>query len=144
VDEDTRRLHEDHVTVARSMLPAPVLTYVGPGNRWRLEQSYAYQDGPTTIEVPAGFMFDLASIPRIFWGLIAPFELSVAAPLLHDFLYQHRGDPPPGTLTPPRTYTRSEADTLFRTVMEQEGVPGWRRVLGYLAVRLFGFLAWRR
>ena len=141
---EVRRYEHTEVEIPASALAAPLVTYVGPGNRWRLEEAYSYQDGPTRIIVPAGFLFDLASIPRIFWWLIAPFELSVAAPLLHDFLYHHRGDLPPGTVEPSRPYTRLEADRLFRTVMETEGVPAWRRTLAFLAVRGFGWLGWRR
>ena len=144
MNPEVRRFEHTQVQIAESALTAPLVTYVGPGNRWRLEEAYSYQDGPTQIIVPAGFLFDLASIPRIFWWLIAPFELSVAAPLLHDFLYHHRGDLPPGTVEPSRPYTRHEADHLFRTVMETEGVPGWRRTLAYLAVRAVGWLGWRR
>jgi hypothetical protein len=136
------QLDHDRVVVSESRLPAPVLTYLGDG-RWRLEQEYEYRDGDTLIAVPAGFEFDLSSVPRVFWTVIAPFELSVVAPLVHDFLYRYGGDPPAGTVTPPRTYTRAEADRLFRVIMRWEGVPVWRRVPAYLAVRLFGRSAWR-
>jgi hypothetical protein len=93
--------------------------------------------------VPAGFRFDLSTVPRALWWLIAPFELSVAAPLLHDFLYLHRGKPPAGSVKPPRTYTRAEADRIFFEIMRAEGVSPWRRMLGYLAVRVFGRRDWR-
>ena len=135
------QLNHASVDVAESRLPPPVLTYVG-GKHWRLEADYAYRDGDTMITVPAGFRFDLSSVPRALWWLIAPFELSIAAPMLHDFLYLHGGRPPAGTLMPPRTYTRADADRVFREVMKAEGVPMWRRVLGYAAVRLFGGDAW--
>ena len=141
MDDWARRLEHDRVDVPESRLEAPVLTFLG-GRRWRLERDYAYADGTTTITVPAGFEFDLSSVPRAFWGLIAPFELSITAPLVHDFLYKHRGDPPAGSIDPSRTYTRAEADRLFRRIMEQEGVAGWRRVLGYASVRLFGGGEW--
>ena len=81
--------------------------------------------------------------PPSIWWLISPFDLSIAAPLLHDYLYQHMGNPPPGAIVPPRTYSRAEADDLFRTMMEQEGVPAWRRSLAYAGVRAFGWLGWR-
>lgn len=138
-----RQFEQAPIEVAASALPPPVVTYIGPGNVWRLEESYSYQDGNNVITVPEGFEFDLASIPRALWWLISPFELSIAAPLLHDFLYQHKGDPPSGSIVPPRTYSRKEADDLFRTVMEQEGVPAWRRSLAYAGVRAFGWLGWR-
>lgn len=139
-----RNYRRDPVDIDASALPAPVLTWIGPGNVWRLEEAYSYPDGPNTITVPAGFEFDLASIPRPLWWLISPFELSIAAPLIHDFLSQHKGDPPAGSITPPRIYSRAEADRLFRHIMEIEGVPRWRRLLAYVGVRTFGWLGWRR
>jgi Protein of unknown function (DUF1353) len=135
-------LRADPVAIERSPLLAPILTYLSDRRRWRLEEPYAYKDGSTTITVPDGFLFDLSSVPRAFWWLIAPFELSIVAPLLHDYLYGHGGVPPEG-VHPPRAYTRREADVLFRNVMEREGVSAWRRVLGYAAVRAFGGAAWK-
>lgn len=136
------RLDRDAVVVPESRLPAPLVTYLGDG-RWRLERAYDYRDGDTTLTVPMEFEFDLSSVPRVFWSLIAPFELSIAAPLLHDFLYRHGGEPPPGSVSPSRVYTRAEADRMFRESMRAEGVPAWRRTLAYAATRVFGRSAWR-
>ena len=142
MNELARRLDHDLVEIARSRLPPPLVSYLGEG-RWRLEADYVYRDGDTAITVPAGFRFDLSSVPRVLWSLIAPFELSIAAPLVHDFLYRHGGRPPEGSVEPLRSYTRGEADRLFRRMMEAEGVPAWRRTVAYLAVRGFGRGAWR-
>jgi hypothetical protein len=142
VKEKATHLENEPVEIAASSLPPPVVTYLG-NDRWRLEADYIYQDGDHGITVPAGFEFDLSSVPRAFWSLIAPFELSITAPLLHDFLYHYGGRPPAGAVEPPHAYTRREADDLFRTVMEKEGVPAWRRLPAYAAVRLFGGRAWR-
>ena len=79
--EEARSLSDEPVDVAASTLPAPVLTYIGD-DTWRLEADYSYQDGDRRITVPAGFEFDLSSVPRPLWSLIAPFELSISAPLL--------------------------------------------------------------
>lgn len=136
-------LHHDRVRIAESTLPAPVLTYDVDEETWRLEEPYTYQDAPNAIIVPAQFKFDLASVPRAFWWLIAPFELSISAPLIHDFLYRYGGDPPDGTIFPPRTYSRKEADILFREIMRKEGVWAWRWFAAYHAVRLFGGARWR-
>jgi len=137
-----QELQHESVAIERSELPAPILTYISHRNRWRLETAYSYRDGHTTIIVPEGFVFDLSSVPRLLWWLIAPFELSVAAPLIHDFLYEN-GGAPQGAILPPRTYSRAQTDQLFRSIMEREGVPGWRQWVGYAAVRIFGGLAWR-
>ena len=118
------------VDIPRSILPAPIVSYRGDDD-WQLENDYFYCWGDTQIIVPKGFLFDLASIPRVIWALIAPFELSISAPLIHDWLY-----------TNPAGQSREEVDKLFLAIMEEEAVPSWRRVPAYLAVRLFGGRFW--
>lgn len=140
--DDAHRLSHARVSITRSGLPAPIISYDVSARHWRLEADYTYFDDPNQITVPSQFTFNLASVPRAFWWLIAPFELSIAAPLIHDFLYRHRGNPPAGAIVPPRSYSRKETDLLFRRVMAQEGVPAWRRVAAYHAVRWFGGGTW--
>jgi len=136
------QLNHVAVTIAGSALPGPTVTYDPVSKQWQLDHAYTYLDNPHAITVPGGFVFDLASVPRIFWGVIAPFELSITAPLIHDFLYRHRGQPPVGAVVPPKTYARRDADVVFREIMEQEGVAKWRREVAYIAVRCFGGFAW--
>ena len=138
-----RELKEARVTVVGSALSAPVISYEVSTKSWRLERAYGYRHSGNTITVPAGFEFDLASVPRPIWWLIGPFDLSIAAPLIHDFLYRYGGAPPDGSIEPPRTYTRKEADLLFRSMMHEEGVWWWRRAAAYRAVRWFGGAAWK-
>jgi hypothetical protein len=95
---------------------------------WVTEEEFHYAGAV----VPVGYRCDMASIPRILWPLIAPFELSINAPLLHDWLYENDGRYVLGR------FTRGEVDKLFLKIMEEEGVPRWRRVLSYWAVRAFG------
>lgn len=136
------------IRVAGSLLPPPVLLMHddGPANgRWELHEPYSYRDEPhdCTLHIPAGFRFDLASVPRPLWGLIAPFDLSIVAPLLHDALYRHGGVLPDGWCVAPRKYSRKEADELLRDVAKKEGVSGWRAEAAYVAVRLFGRGSWK-
>ena len=139
---ELRQLRRKAVTIRASSLAAPVISYDAVKERWRLEEDYACVHAGTTITVPSGFEFDLASVPRILWWLISPFDLSIAAPLIHDFLYRYAGNPPHGTVHPQRTYTRKEADRLFRDIMKKEGVWWWRRAAAYRAVRWFGEAWW--
>lgn len=133
---------KQRVSIPASSLGAPVVTYLTSEKVWVLEEPYRCEDGSTAITVAAPFRFDLASIPRELWWLVAPFELSIAAPLMHDFLYRFGGNPPPPAIEPPRTYTRKDADLLFRDIMSKEGVFWWRRAAAYRAVRLLGRGAW--
>lgn len=135
---------KEHANIHASKFSFPVVTYLIAVRKWRLEQPFIYQDKDNQITVPAKFEFDIASIPRPFWWLIAPFELSISAPLVHDFLYCYRGEPPRGSIIPPRCYTRRQTDILFRSMMKEEGVWLWRRSAAYWAVRWFGWKAWRK
>lgn len=131
---------------ARSDLPSPVL---GRNGKWWTSEPYEYlwetsEGDHHLIAVPAGFRFDLASIPRIFWRLVAPFDLSLAAPLIHDFLYRHAGKLPGNAVIPWKAFSREESDAIFLRVMEQERVSKWRRVIAYKAVRACGWRVWKK
>ena len=131
-----------------SIQDCPFIIYLGR-SQWRLIEDYRFEyrrkkkdTTDTKITVPEDFTFDLASIPRAFWWATAPFELSIVAPLIHDFLYRYKGHPPDGQILPYRGYTRKESDRLFRKIMIREGVVPWRYKASYKAVRLLGGVAW--
>jgi hypothetical protein len=136
-------MNHDPAVVPGSELPPPIVSYRVGACRWRLERDYGCDHEGRRVTIPGGFEFDLASVPRQVWWLVAPFELSIAAPLIHDFLYRCGGAPPPGAVVPEHRYTRREADRLFLRMMEREGVAAWRRRAAYGAVRAFGGLAWK-
>jgi len=87
--------------------------------------------GELRIMVPAGFVTDLATVPRVLWPFIAPSGPHQRAAIVHDYLYQCVGD-----------VSRFLADAIFRDLMRQLDVPLWRRVLAYYAVRAFGGRHW--
>jgi hypothetical protein len=102
-------------------------------------------DWPVLIEegrliVPKGFITDGASVPRLLW-IIPGFgneELGMSGPTAHDAVYQGiigRDCP---------KLTRCRTDQLFRTLMRTDGVGKIRACVAWAAVRLFGWLAWRR
>lgn len=105
----------------------PVLTPIAPG-RWRLADEWQYFG----FTIPAGFVCDLDSVPRLPFIHARYQGRTVIAAVLHDYLYRHR------------ITSRRVADLLFLLAMEFEGVP-WRfQIAIYLAVRCFGWSAWRR
>jgi hypothetical protein len=125
-----------------SALPDVQLTYDTSRRVWRLLADYSYVYDGVTLTARAGYSYDLASVPRPLWWLIAPNELSLVAPLFHDLLYEFRGVLPEGNVEPYRTYTRREADDLFLHLMEVEGIAWWRRNAAYSAVRAAGWTYW--
>lgn len=117
-------------------LPRPYLTYDTRRKIWILMFPYAVVlPGGWTFSLPQNFEFDLASIPRIIWPIISSFELSIIAPLIHDYFYQYKGAT---FYHGPRKVDRKTADTLFYNLMLEEGVAKWKAVAAYHAVRMFG------
>jgi hypothetical protein len=82
--------------------------------------------GGINVEIPAGFVTDFASVPRLLWPLFPPTGPWCEAAVIHDYLCRHQG------------CSRFLADAMFREAMHLLGVPVWRRVLMYYAVRFYG------
>ncbi|EGV2045572.1 DUF1353 domain-containing protein [Salmonella enterica] len=96
---------------------------------WRVHEPFTFylsDDNSDVIEVPAGFVTDLATIPRIFWSLMPPDGKYAKAAIIHDYLYDNA------------LRTKREADLIFLDGMTVLGVPRWKRTIMYYAVRLFG------
>ncbi|MGB3639292.1 MAG: DUF1353 domain-containing protein [Rivularia sp. (in: cyanobacteria)] len=139
---------------AISKFPRVKLSYNPVENIWTLEEEYHYFDDikDAKIIINKGFKFDLSSIPRIFWRIVGIHELSLEAPLIHDFMYMSKGGKRKchnnkkilGTIEPQDIfYSRKEADDLFLKMMEEAGVSKWRRLFGYVGVWLGGRLYWK-
>ncbi|EBQ9424332.1 phage tail protein [Salmonella enterica subsp. enterica serovar Potsdam] len=96
---------------------------------WRIHDPFEFylsDDNSDVISVPAGFITDLASVPRIFWTLLPPDGKYAKAAIIHDYLYDNA------------LRTKKEADRIFLDGMTVLGVPEWKRTIMYYAVRLFG------
>lgn len=100
------------------------------GEKWELLTQFEYHVGSypsdDVIRVPAGFVTDLASVPRAFWSILPPHGEYAKAAIIHDYLY---------TIG---LRSKKYADDVFMEAMTVLGVAWWRRKVMYLAVRLFG------
>lgn len=98
--------------------------------QWQLLQGFEYHVGdipsPTVIRIPAGTITDLATVPRVLWTLFPPHGRYAKAAIVHDYLYANAIN------------TKAWADNVFLEAMTVLGVPAWRRMTMYWAVRLFG------
>ncbi len=108
-----------------------------PDGKLKLDRPLLYISLSGRIfEVPAGFITDLASVPRFLPGLVqalfrGPLQTASAA-ILHDWLYEQGRVP------------RSEADALFWEALRAEGerpVGAW---VMWAGVRLGGWFRWRQ
>lgn len=119
----------------RGSLEGVKVKQLGASGQYEVVEEYSYQNTAFKITVPKGFVYDRASIPRVFWILIDKDSLSNVAPLFHDLLYRYGGRLPQSHVSPYRTFTREEADRLFLELMTKCGVISWRRKAAYEAVR---------
>ena len=106
------------------------------GNGVPVSQLHAYPVGAAGIQVR------LSSVPRFIWPVLAPFELSIAAPLCHDCLYSCNGESPPSNSA--QNFTRLETDTLFYNLMITEGVVACRAGAACRTARIVDLAALRR
>ena len=109
-----------------------VVTHLIGTGSYRLKEPLIY-DGKIKIVVPAGFIYDGASVPKLFTNI---FPKSGArydrAACLHDFLYATK------------LYSRAASDKIFLEAMEADGVNLIARRTIYRAVRMFGRRAWNK
>jgi len=111
---------------------------------WRLEQDLIYDIGAENsgrrIVVPAGFVTDGASIPRIFWGLFPAWGKYSRASVVHDYLCSAIVMGIPEKEAP----TAHQADAVFLEAMAVSGVDPISRYVMYAACRLAAILRFRQ
>jgi len=90
-----------------------------------------------TINVPMGFFYDGASIPRFLWVFFGtPFQSCHDVPsCIHDYLYRKDCTP---------DVDRKEADVIFYELLRGNGVSYFKALLMYYGVRMFGWYSWRK
>ena len=99
------------------------------------------------ITVKKDFVTDLASVPRMCWAFIAPWDVARAA-IIHDLLYkrirQYRAECSKTLKNSEDLKVISEAkkasDDVFHMAMKDANpsVAGWKIAAAYYSVRMFG------
>ena len=83
-----------------------------------------------SVEVPAGFVTDLASIPPAFFSLLRPDGEYTYAAIIHDYLYWTQKQP------------RATADEIFKFAMADFNIGSPTAFTIYESVRRLGGRAW--
>jgi hypothetical protein len=103
------------------------IDYVYP-QRFRLVWPFVFVDEEgARHEVPAGFITDFDSVPRlplVHWLLKGRTKFS---PVVHDYYYESKA------------VSRKEADRIFLKAMYYEGIPWYLRYPIYYGVRIGGW-----
>jgi len=96
-------------------------------DKWRLVYDWRLHVDGMEWTVPAGYVTDLSSVPRVAWSVF-PRGYSPArrAAIFHDRAYSHwHGH-----------VTKAWADEALRAIMIEDGAPRWVAWVFYRAVRL--------
>lgn len=106
-----------------------------PGHvRWEVIQPLTYRaaDG-RVVEVPAGYLSDLASVPQLARRIVDPQTPQARRPsVVHDYVYTH--------LT--HRFSKAEADRILYDALREEGMNTALAWLMWKAVRLGGRGSW--
>lgn len=106
--------------------PAP-----GSKNLWILVEPWFMAHNDITRTIPAGFTFNLASIPKVLRSFAQVTDRrNWPASLEHDFRYRYKLGP------------RKKADLEFYRALKEGGVSKAKSFLMYLAVRVGGRWTW--
>lgn len=99
--------------------------------RVRIQVEVAFLDAVHgLIVVPAGFVCDLASYPRLARPFFDRLGRSMRSAVIHDWLYEHQ------------PLSKRQADRIFREALRDDG-NGWlARWLSWAGVAVGGWWAW--
>lgn len=124
-------------------------TYLTERAQWRLLEDFKF-DGPdlSKMVIPAGFVTDGTSVPLILRWLFSPTSILFLPAVVHDYGYKHdhiwckghNGDLQKCRIDAGREYW----DRLMMDLNDRWNDYAALSVVIYMAIRLFGGLAWRR
>lgn len=103
-------------------------------NKWRILTPLKYQSNilGNVLEVPAGFVTDFTTVPRLPVVYLLFDGYGDRAAVVHDYLYRSG------------IKSRATCDLVFREALIADGVSSWRATLMYAAVRTFGIKFYMR
>ena len=131
----------------RKWVLSRALTYTNPDIDEDALERVGVKVKGSKITVKRDFVTDLASVPRVCWAFIAPWDVARAA-IIHDLLYkrirQYRKAHSTGLKKSedPKVIdaAKKASDDVFHMAMKdaEPPVPGWKIAAAYYSVRMFG------
>lgn len=100
---------------------------------WKLTKPIKVIVKGNLIEIPEGFTYDMATVPKWLWSFIRPYNDALFSTLIHDYLYIYKHN---------HNMTRYEVDREFLDWSNILNNNKFDNYVRYLFVRLFGWLWW--
>ena len=131
----------------RKWILSRMLTYTNPDIDEDALERVGVEVKGCKITVRKDFVTDLASVPRMCWAFVAPWDVARAA-IIHDLLYkrirQYRAEKKKklGNFEDPKVIREAKraSDNVFHMAMKDAEPPiaGWKIAAAYYSVRMFG------
>ena len=129
----------------RKWVLSRALTYTNPDIDEDALERVGVKVVGSRITVKKAFVTDLASVPRMCWAFIAPWDVARAA-IIHDLLYkrirQHRKAHSKSLGEDMEVVNKAKkaSDDVFHMAMKDADPPvaGWKITAAYYSVRMFG------
>ena len=109
---------------------------------WEVKKDWKYNIDGTEYVIPAGFVFDGASIPKFLRTFFSPVGVLLIGGLVHDYAYKYKTLLEVNKKKTMGELTQKKADEIFRDI--NIVVNGFYTMnhLAYWSLRLGGFVAW--
>ena len=122
--------------------------WIATTRKWQIEKTWKFHithEGnthPTYYQIPKGFVFDGASVPKFARSWLSPMGVLLSGGLVHDYVYKFEVLRLGGKKGSTEKKSQKWADELFRDICID--VNGFKVInyLAYYALRLGGFMAW--
>ena len=131
----------------RKWILSRMLTYTNPDIDEDALERVGVEVKGCKITVRKDFVTDLASVPRMCWAFVAPWDVARAA-IIHDLLYkrirQYRAEKKKklGNWEDPKVIREAKraSDNVFHMAMKdaEPSIAGWKIAAAYYSVRMFG------
>jgi len=138
---------ESEFNPPRKWILSRMLTYTNPDIDEDALERVGVEVKGSKITVRKDFVTDLASVPRMCWAFVAPWDVARAA-IIHDLLYkrirQYRAEKKKklGNWEDPKVIREAKraSDNVFHMAMKDAEPPiaGWKIAAAYYSVRMFG------
>ena len=138
---------ESEFNPPRKWILSRMLTYTNPDIDEYAFERVGVEIKGSKITVRKDFVTDLASVPRMCWAFVAPWDVARAA-IIHDLLYkrirQYRAEKRKQEFNfeDPKVIREAKraSDNVFHMAMKDAEPPiaGWKIAAAYYSVRMFG------
>ena len=111
---------------------------------WEIAKDFEYELNGNKYVIPAGFIFDGASIPKFLHTFLSPVGVLLIGGLVHDYAYKYAALKPKSKKDAILLLDQKKSDQIFRDINIEINGFYLMNYLAYWSLRVGGFMAWNK